>query len=97
MLGPVTRGRRSSSVEEIAPGVHAVRLRFAWVHLLEASEPGDGPTLVDCGLPGGAGRSSGRWRRSAGGSTTSRGSSARTLTPTTPAPPASWPPGACPS
>jgi glyoxylase-like metal-dependent hydrolase (beta-lactamase superfamily II) len=35
-------------VEEIAPGVQAIRLRFVWVHVLD----GDVPTLVDAGLPG---------------------------------------------
>ena len=36
------------SVSQIAPGVHAIRLRFVWVHLLE----GDVPTLIDTGMPG---------------------------------------------
>lgn len=33
---------------QIAAGVHAIRLRFVWVHVLD----GDVPTLVDAGLPG---------------------------------------------
>lgn len=45
---------RHDRVEEIAPGVHAIRLRFVWVHVLEGSDAGDGLTLIDCGLPGSA-------------------------------------------